>query len=107
MMKVIAYILSFIVLVLAITPCIDGLLDVKSQKIELAQKTTDHDHDNNQDQGAGHCSPFCVCQCCQSSFFLSFPVVSSPSNSVIISYYEYPYNLYNAELFDFPKPPKA
>ena len=107
-MKSIAYILSFVVLVLTAIPCKDSHKDDTWQKIELTQKTThSNNQNNNQHQGAGHCSPFCVCQCCQANFFVSIPVVLSPSDAIEISYSVYSPSFQSADLFDFPKPPKA
>jgi len=103
-MKIVAYILSFIVLVLTVNPCIDGLKDNATQKSEISQSTDNNNHPNDTD----NCSPFCSCQCCPSSFFV--PAVSA---SFAIAAFEISYNEYysprfqSLDIFDFYIPPKA
>lgn len=58
-MKIIAYILSFYILLLTAIPCIDVPQDNALHKTELSQKTTDNHHNK-----ADNCSPFWPCNCC-------------------------------------------
>jgi|APDOM4702015159_1054818.scaffolds.fasta_scaffold123039_1 hypothetical protein len=58
-MKIIAYILSFYILVLTAIPCIDIPQDNLLQKIEQGQNTNGN-HQNNTD----NCSPFWPCSTC-------------------------------------------
>ena len=101
-MKILAYILSFIVLVLTANPCIDKLKDNTTHKSEISQNTNNNNHQNDTD----HCSPFCTCQCCQSSFFVPAVSVSSAIVAEII-YIEYSPIFRCLYLFDFYIPPKA
>jgi hypothetical protein len=102
-MKYFAYILSFIVLVLTVNPCIDGLKDNALQKSEISQSTNNNNHQNDTD----HCSPFCTCQCCQSSFFVSAVSATSAVVALEISYNEYSPNFQSIDLSDFLIPPRA
>jgi hypothetical protein len=102
-MKIFAYIVSFIVIVLTVNPCIDGLKGNGTQKSEISQSTNTNNHQNEKD----HCSPFCTCQCCQSSFFVSAISASSAVTVLEISYNEYSPRFQSLDLFDFYIPPKA
>jgi hypothetical protein len=102
-MKIFAYILSFVVLILAVNPCIDGIKDNTLQKTKLSQSTNNNNRQNTTD----HCSPFCTCQCCQSNFFVSNITVKSPAVELEISYIEYSPSFQSLDLFDFYIPPKA
>lgn len=102
-MKFIAYILSFIVIVLTVNPCIDGLKDNGTQKSEISQSTNNNNHQNEKD----HCSPFCTCQCCQSNFFVPAVSASSAVAELEISYNEYSPSFQSLYQFDFYIPPKA
>lgn len=60
-MKVLAFILSFYVLVLAAMPCVDVPKDNNLHNFELTNSLSDH-HEHENDL----CSPFCTCDCCVS-----------------------------------------
>jgi hypothetical protein len=60
-MKIFAYVISFYILILNATPCIDVSYDNTLQKVELIKNITD-----NHQKETGHCSPFCLCNCCAS-----------------------------------------
>jgi hypothetical protein len=62
-MQSIAVILAFFIMGLSIVPCADNDLS-EDESISISASHTDHDHDADVDL----CSPFCVCQCCQSHF---------------------------------------
>jgi hypothetical protein len=102
-MKYFAYILSFIVIALTVNPCIDGLKDSTLQKSEISHSQDNSNHQNDTD----HCSPFCTCQCCQSSFFVSNIKAASPAAELEIRYIEYSPSFQSLEQFDFFIPPKS
>ncbi|MGE5429181.1 MAG: DUF6660 family protein [Methylococcaceae bacterium] len=101
-MKLFAYIMSFIVLVLTAIPCPDVPEDHSVQKIELSNTTSDHHHSD-----ADHCSPFCTCQCCQGSFYVSHSAVTFSTDIVEIPYHESSSRFQDYEVFDFLIPPQA
>jgi hypothetical protein len=101
-MKLFAYILVFVVLALTAIPCVDVPKDNSVQKTELTYTTSDH-HQSDTD----HCSPFCTCQCCQTSFHVSNIAVTFTADIIEISYNESSSSFKNLELFDFLIPPKS
>ena len=102
-MKIFAYILSIVVLFLTANPCIDELKNNALQKSEISHNTNNDNHQNDKD----HCSPFCTCQCCQTSFFVSVISVSYAIAELEISYNEYSPRFQSLYQFDFYIPPKA
>jgi hypothetical protein len=102
-MKLFSLILSFIVLVLTVNPCIDKPKEDSLLKTEIIHHTDDGNNHNDTD----HCSPFCICQCCQSFFFVSDIALSFPAAELKISYSEYSPYFQSIELFDFLIPPKS
>lgn len=60
-MKLIAIILSTYILGLITIPCADDHVAINSNSFELQEQTSSHDSD------VDCCSPFCFCNCCQSS----------------------------------------
>lgn len=101
-MKLFAFILSIVVLVLSVIPCADVPEDHSVQKVELSSTTSSHHHSDDD-----HCSPFCTCHCCQSSFFVTHMAVTFSTEIIEISYNQSPSSLQNIELFDFLIPPQA
>ncbi|WP_404800987.1 DUF6660 family protein [Aquipluma nitroreducens] len=101
-MKLFAYILSFVVLALTAIPCVDVSKDNSVQKTELSNTTSDN-HQSDTD----HCSPFCTCQCCQTSFYVSNIAVTFTADIMEISYNEYSSTFQSIDLFDFLIPPKS
>ena len=102
-MKIFAYILSIVVLVLSVNPCIDEPADSVLQKNDLTQSTSNNNHQND----TNHCSPFCTCQCCQTNFYVSNITSLAPSNELGIRYNDYSQSFQSLELFDFYIPPKS
>ena len=75
-MRFIACILSFYIMVLTATPCIDRPEDHTVQKMEITQNQGAHQHQKDAD----HCSPLCTCNCCaspviQQNFTIQFNVL--------------------------------
>ena len=102
-MKTFAYIVSFIVIAFIVNPYIDGLKDNALQKSEISQSTNNNSHQNDSD----HCSPFCTCEYCESSFFVSVISASFAVAESEILYIEYSPRFKSLYLFDFYIPPKA
>lgn len=101
-MKIFAYILVLIVLTLTLTPCIDKPLNYHADLTEFAK----HSEDSHQ-QDIDHCSPFCTCQCCQTSlhvpllFSVNFSQTTDRNFSCYIENHKYIF------IFKFHTPPKA
>lgn len=102
-MKVFAIILSAIVFWLTLTPCIDEAQDNALQKNELTQQTQNNHHNDGDDA----CSPFCTCQCCQTTVHI--PVIKSTffASSLKQEYCNIIQLITNYYLFSFYIPPKA
>jgi hypothetical protein len=60
-MKIVAFIMAFLVLALSIMPCADTAAHDSNIRIELNKSTPQTDNPHNDD-----CSPFCHCTCCAS-----------------------------------------
>lgn len=56
---------------LTLTPCIDEAIDNTLQKNQLTQQPQNSHHNDGDDA----CSPFCTCQCCQTT--VNIPVIKS------------------------------
>lgn len=102
-MKIFAYIFSFLVLALSVNPCIDKPKDNSLQKSEISQTSNHENHENEAD----HCSPFCTCHCCQTSFCITKNISNLSFVELEISYNDYSQSFQSLELFDFYIPPKS
>ena len=100
-MKLLAYLLSFVVLALTAIPCIDGPQDNTLQKIEISKDVAGNHHSDSD-----HCSPFCACNCCQSNVYFSSISATYTAVELEISYTEFSPAFKSMELFDFLRPPK-
>ncbi len=59
-MKIIAFIMAFLVLALSVMPCADaGAIEEGKVKSAISKTTDQQDHDDSD-----ACSPFCHCSCC-------------------------------------------
>ncbi len=67
-MKIVAFILSILILVMSVRPCSDGST---ISSCESAEYSGCH-HDTGDQRGGveDDCSPFCVCQCCGITLFM-------------------------------------
>lgn len=83
-LKTIATILSVLILIMAMTPCSDG----STCELESIETTTGHDHSQDEDD---HCTPFCVCVCCGTTFVISKPVVCNKPFLIIAKKLDYRY----------------
>jgi len=73
----IALILSIYIIALSGIPCADGQAVVgKSQVSVKAESNSHNDHDDDS------CSPFCVCNCCQSPGFLKMAEYASSKDMI-------------------------
>lgn len=66
-MKNIAIILSFLIVVLTIMPCVDVAAS-DTDCYSIVQQDHEHNHSSDVDL----CTPFCVCHCCQTYAQISF-----------------------------------
>ena len=90
-LKISAFILSILVLVLSCMPCADAATDTKQTgaKYETVKHTEQQNHDNKADD----CSPFCHCACCSGFTINHFIAVlthtpqyeNNPTNSFLSS----------------------
>ena len=101
-MRGLAVFLSFYIVLLSTLPCADFVNSNTTSGIEFSQETTGSNH-NDIDQ----CSPFCTCQCCQASFYVTYPPILFPSEELGFIHYEYAPDFQSIDLFDFLIPPKS
>ncbi len=73
-MKLLVYILSIYILVLAAVPCIDVHHDNNVNATELLQ-----DKGHNNPNELDYCSPFCTCSCCVSILIFVINSIILPS----------------------------
>lgn len=59
--KISAFILSVIVLILSCMPCTDGAKAMGNPYVKVEAAKTSDPHNNSQ---RDHCTPFCQCACC-------------------------------------------
>ncbi|WP_162915876.1 DUF6660 family protein [Paraflavitalea soli] len=61
-MKLFAFIMAILIMIMSCTPCADGAGTMQSSKSEtkLAAVAESHDHGGTADD----CSPLCTCACC-------------------------------------------
>jgi hypothetical protein len=71
-MKIFAFFMAVLVLVLSVMPCADGASAAKGSKITAV---TLKKYISNPETGDDKCSPFCQCACC-AGFSISHPVTS-------------------------------
>ena len=67
-MKIFAYFMALYILVLSVVPCSDVHNNCNDKKA-TTELTQNHDHQQDQDD---NCSPFCICNCCQTAMTLNF-----------------------------------
>ncbi|RYY49997.1 MAG: hypothetical protein EOO06_05325 [Chitinophagaceae bacterium] len=71
-MKIFAFFIAILVLVLSVMPCADGASAMQGKKVTVV--TLKKDVSNNE-TGDDNCSPFCQCACC-AGFSISHPITS-------------------------------
>ena len=102
-MKSFVYILTLWVLVLSARPCVDKPVGNILQNHEISQNTSQDNHKTSGD----FCSPFCTCQCCQTTFFVSDGAPVSPASELLFSYTQYSSNFKSLDPSELLIPPKA
>jgi hypothetical protein len=75
--------------------------------MEKAYNLTHKTDSNNQQNDTDHCSPFCVCQCCQSNIHVKVPPALFHLEGLKVYYYTYSQSIQYPEIFDFLIPPKS
>lgn len=103
-MKIFSSIFSIGILILSVIPCEDKLYEpIPMQVIETGHQAPLDSHQH----GVDYCSPFCVCNCCQSQVYTANTIETTPdvlpSDRITI----YNINYTSIQLFDFLIPPKA
>jgi hypothetical protein len=69
-MKLIAFIMALLVLVLGVLPCADNAYAMKAGNVKTEiTKAADQYNDAHEDA----CSPFCICSCC-AGFSIIYPL---------------------------------
>jgi hypothetical protein len=83
-MKLLCYVLSFYIFSLVAIPCHDDANILLTQNIE---KSTTHNQDK---QNCDTCSPFCICNCCQTNTIVAlYSIITANETvpSIFISFY--------------------
>lgn len=68
-MKLIAFIMALLVLVLSLLPCVDNTFAMKADKAKTELTNSTHQQDEPHEDA---CSPFCICSCC-AGFSIFYP----------------------------------
>ncbi len=82
-MKIIAFIMAFLVLALSVMPCADTDNVANDSKAKTALTKLNQQRDNPQQDD---CSPFCQCSCCAGfciNHFIASIVITTPCGSKI------------------------
>lgn len=106
-MKALSSLLSIYILVLTLMPCDDVTSNSTSSYEELTeissyekiQFNATHEHED-------HCSPLCLCNCCQNIVFLPQQFHFSDPEVHPTGYQEYLIFMNGSGYFDFLKPPR-
>lgn len=69
-MKLIAFIMALLVLVLSVLPCADSAFAMKADKAETELIKSAHQESVPHEDA---CSPFCICSCC-AGFSILYPL---------------------------------
>lgn len=102
-MRILAFILSIFILTLTAIPCNDELPELGSQKYSLSQTSGNNNDDTH--EGSVHCTPFCVCQCCQASYYASMYIDLLPITPIKAEFPPYTLAFASADLTGCTKPP--
>ncbi|MFT4661492.1 MAG: hypothetical protein ACI8XB_001769 [Patiriisocius sp.] len=89
-MRILAFILSLVVLSISLVPCTDGL-EAHSHEENIANLEHGHDHEHNDhdhsEESGDDCPPFCSCTCCGVSITIpTNEIWSIKNNSNLFSY---------------------
>lgn len=101
-MKFPAFILSVIILSLAVIPCADGFNHEIHQKTEISVAH----HSGSQDD-CDHCSPLCSCNCCHAGCFASGGSFLLTEFVFIGTFYFIPPDFKSIDLTEILIPPKS
>ncbi|WP_143774408.1 DUF6660 family protein [Niastella vici] len=88
-MRILAFVLAFIVLALSCQPCADGDYSMNATKAKVTHSNIPQQQ-NKQDHNDA-CSPFCHCTCCAgfsiNHYSISISCLSIPSNKTFTSFF--------------------
>lgn len=82
MMRLVACILSFYIVVLTAIPCIDRPGDNHLQKTEIG----DNANNSHQHSDGDQCSPFCTCNCCATPVIQQESIIQFDSTTLFQEY---------------------
>ena len=101
-LKLLSIILSFYVIVLTLTPCVDDYLSSNIAKSEISQQQNES---NSSDIDL--CSPFCTCNCCGASITIVLKTFFTPDKpiSAILNFFHADKKLTD-KAHSFWQPPK-
>ena len=99
-MKLISYILSIYMLVLALVPCSDGI-DFIHGNCDSSTEIADNSHNHSDHDHQDLCTPFCTCTCCGSMFTMPTTLDYSDCHSKIST--ECIHNYQSSYSFDYSK----
>ncbi len=68
-MKIFAFIMAVLLLVLSCVPCADGAYGINDHK---ANTTLSQSQNQQEDSHTDDCSPFCACNCCAGFAIISY-----------------------------------
>jgi hypothetical protein len=101
-MKLIAFILSFYIVVLTLIPCVDIHYNYLNTQIEISDKNHNHDKDHSD-----NCSPLCTCNCCSVPILLTqtyiIQIVHLITNETVI---HLPQKIISSVISSLWQPPK-
>ncbi len=102
--KYFACILGMLILLLSISPCMDGH---RGHGIPADMEQTVVDNGNGIDNHVDLCSDFCSCQCCQSPIFITQTEYFIPKSQLVRTYYHYHQLLSNVRMTVDNEPPRV
>lgn len=104
--RIMAAILSLLILSLAIKPCADGLVDQFSQETKQVADHPGQQHNHGQD-AEDECSPLCSCQCCHIHLLTKEAAEASVLPDVTIYSHRYLENLSQEVTRSILQPPQV
>lgn len=84
-MKIFAFTFSIYIFLLSVKSCGDACECIESQKICISENAG-HDQDKHDNDA---CSPFCICACCSSHYFVQLPHYSHTMKLNVKAYIEF------------------
>jgi hypothetical protein len=73
-MKIITFIFAIFIFGMAVMPCVHGIDEFNSEHVSETHPEDQSPH-NSHDHEEDGCSPFCICQCCETA--ITIPLLFS------------------------------